>query len=108
MHRKWKKRGLWSKIVKVFVAIAYGHGAVLCEQYKEQLTGLYFADFVREHFKNAFENRGNPRGELFLQDGDPSQNSLKAKNSIFDIGARMFSILPRSPDYNPIENFSIW
>ena len=108
MHRKWKKRGLWGKMVKVFVAIAYGHGAVLCEQYKEQLARLYFANFVREHFKNAFENSSNPRGELFLQDGDPSQKSLKVKNSIFDIGARTFSIPPRSPDINPIESFSIW
>ena len=92
MHHKRKKRGFWGKMVKVFVAIAYGHGAVLCEQYDKQLTGQFFADFVREHFENAFENSSNPRGKLFLQDGDPSQNSLKVKNAIFDIGARMFSI----------------
>ena len=30
---------------------------------------------------------------------------MKAKNAILDIGARMFSIPPRSPDINPIENF---
>ena len=91
--------------MKVFVANAYGHGAVLCEQYEEQLTGQFCANFVREHFENAFENSSNLRGKLFLQDGDPSQNSLKAKNAIFDIGARMFSIPSRSPDINPIENF---
>ena len=44
---------------------------------------------------------------LFLQDGDPSQNSLKVKNPIVDIGAQMFSIPPRSPDINPIENFHL-
>ena len=87
---KGKKEGSGGKMVKVFVAIAYGHGAVLCEQYEEQLTGQFFADSVREHFENAFENSSNPREKLFLQDGDPSQNSLKAKNAIFDIGARMF------------------
>ena len=92
-------------MVKVFVAIPYGHGAVLCEQYEEQLKGQFFADFVREHFENAFENSSNLRGKLLLQNGDPSQNSLKAKNAIFDIGARMFSIPPRSPGINPIENF---
>ena len=73
-------------MVKVFVAISYGHGAV-CVSY-------------RQHF----ENSSNPRAKLFLQDGDPSQNPLKGKNSIFDIGARVFSITPRSPDINPIEN----
>ena len=86
----------------MFLAIAYGHGAFLCEQYEEQLTGEFFADFVREHFENAFENSSNPRGKLFLQDRDPGQNSLKAKNTIFEIGARMFSVPPRSPDINPI------
>ena len=74
---KGKKEGSGGKMMKVFVAIAYGHGAVLCAQYEEQLTGQFFADFVREHFENAFENSSNPRGKLFLQDGDPSQNSLK-------------------------------
>ena len=46
-------------MVKVFVVIACGHGAVLCEQYEEQLTGQFFADFVKEHFENAFENSSN-------------------------------------------------
>ena len=51
-----------------------------------------------------FENSSKPQKKLFLQNGDPSQNSLKAKNAIFDISARMFSILSRIPDTNPIEN----
>lgn len=102
---KGKKEGSGGKMVKVFVAIAHGHGAVLCEQYEEQLTGQFFADFVKEHFQNTFNNTSNPRGKLFLQDGDPSQNSLKAKNAMSDIGARVFPIPPRSPDINPIENF---
>ena len=46
----------------------------------------------------------NPKGKLFVQDGDPSQNSKKAKDAIHAIGARKFSIPPRSPDINPIEN----
>ena len=40
---------------------------------------------------------------LFFQDGDPTQNSRKAKKA-FDVGSRMFSIPTRSPDINPIEN----
>ena len=67
---KGKKECSGGKMVRGFVAIAHGHEAVLCEQYGEQLTGQAFADFVREHFKNAFENSSNPRGKLFLQDGD--------------------------------------
>ena len=36
---KEKKGGYGGKMMKVFVAIAHGHGAVLCEQYEKQLTG---------------------------------------------------------------------
>ena len=55
--------------------------------------------------ENTFENSSNPPRILFLQDGGPSQNHLKAKNAAFDIGAWMIQIPPRSPDINPVENF---
>ena len=60
--------------------------------------------FISDHFNEAFEKSDNPRGKLFLQDGDPSQNSKKAKVALDAVGARLFSIPPRSPDMNPIEN----
>ena len=41
---------------------------------------------------------------LYLQDGEPTQNSRKAKKAFDDVGSRMFSILARSPNINPIEN----
>ena len=40
----------------------------------------------------------------FLQDGDPVQNSALAKRAFKYVGALVFSIPPRSPDLNPIEN----
>ena len=46
----------------------------------------------------------NPKGKLFLQDGDPSQNSCKARSAWDKIRARKFSIPARSPDLNPIKN----
>ena len=46
---------------------------------------------------------------MFVQDGDPSQNSKAAKTALSKIGAVQFSIPPRSPDLNPIENvFNQW
>ena len=51
-----------------------------------------------------FEVSPNPTGKLFLQDGDPSQNSKAAKAAMDSIGCRLFTIPPRSPDLNPIEN----
>ena len=90
--------------VHFLVGIGYGRGVVLCEQYEGRLNGQKFADFVRERLPEAFKESVNPRGKLFLQDGDPSQNSKLAKDAIYSIGARKFSIPPRSPDLNPIEN----
>ena len=77
---------------------------MLCEQYEERFTGKYYAEFVRKHFPRAFTNSANPRGKLFLQDGDPRQNSVAAKRALDDVNAKLFSIPPRSPDINPIEN----
>ena len=70
----------------------------------EQLDGENFSNFVRKYFPAAFKNSANPKGMLFLQDGDPTQNSRKAKKAFDDVGCRMFSIPARSPDINPIEN----
>ena len=41
---------------------------------------------------------------MFVQDGDPSQNSKAAKTALEKIAAVQFSILPCSFDLNPIEN----
>ena len=41
---------------------------------------------------------------MFLQDGDPSQNSAKAREALDSVRAEIFTIPPRSPDLNPIEN----
>ena len=43
-------------------------------------------------------------GKRFVQDGDPSQNSAAARRAFSQVGAFTFSIPPRSPDLNPIEN----
>ena len=42
--------------------------------------------------------------KLFLQDGDPSQNSAKSLAAVKSVGKEVFNIPPRSPDLNPIEN----
>ena len=101
---KGSKAGTGGKMAHFIVAIAYGHGVVCCEQYTDNMSGKLFASFVREHFKEIFSKSANPRGMLFLQDGDPSQNSKLARDAISSVGARLFSIPARSPDLNPIEN----
>ena len=66
------KKGVSGKVANFFVAISYGKGVVLCEQYLEQLNGENFSNFVRKYFPAAFKKSANPKGMLFLQDGDPT------------------------------------
>ena len=101
---KGSHEGSCGKTAHFFVAIAYKKGVILAEQYEGQLNGQKFAEFVREQFPTLFERSSNPKGKLFLQDGDPSQNSRKAREAMYQVGAKKFSIPPRSPDLNPIEN----
>lgn len=99
-----KKEGSAGRIAKFVVAIAHNKGVICCEQYMEKMSGEVFANFIRNHFPATFQSSANPTGKLFLQDGDPSQNSAKAKRAMDEVGCKLFSIPPRSPDVNPIEN----
>ena len=96
--------GCGGRVAKFMVSIAYGRGVTMCEEFKDKLNGESFGDFVRNYFPPCFENSGNPDGKLFLQDGDPSQNSALAMEALGEIGGKKCSIPPRSPDLNPIEN----
>jgi hypothetical protein len=96
--------GVGGRQAHFMVGIGYSKGVVFCEQYLGRLNGQKFAEFVRTHLPQAFRDGNNPRGKVFLQDGDPSQNSKKAKRALIEIGASKFSIPARSPDLNPIEN----
>lgn len=101
---KGSKVGSGGKVAHFMVAISYKVGVLICEQY-HKMNGAYFADFVCRNFKSMFENSVNPKSNLFIQDGDPSQNSKVARLQILKIGGQQISIPPRSPDLNPIENF---
>ena len=116
--RQWRKRGEGLKFrcmakgkkegctnVNFMVAIAYGKGVVLCEQWEGTITGEKFASIVKRCLRKAFRNSANPKGKLFLMDGCPCQNSRVAMCAIEKVGANVFKIPARSPDLNPIENF---
>ena len=74
-----------------------------CKQYKK-LSGKLFAEFIENKFPEIFKSSSNHTRNVFAQDGDPSQNSKAAKTALDDIGAVQFSISPRSPDLDPIQN----
>ncbi len=94
---KGKKAGVEGKTAHFLVSIAYGKGVIACDQYFERLTGERFSEYVRLNFPQIFARSANAKAKRFLQDGDPARNSA-------EVGAFMFSIPPRSPDLNPIEN----
>ena len=100
---KGKKVGSGGKVAHFIVCISYGKGVCFVHQYVK-ITGAYFAQFVKENFKEIFKRCCNPRSKLFLQDGDPSQNSKVAKTEMEKLKIAQLHIPARSPDINPIEN----
>ena len=101
---KGKKEGNCGKQAHFLVTVAYDKGLVCCKQYTETLTDNSFAEFVRGYFPLVFQREQNQKAQLFLQDGDPRQNSKVAHKAMESNGCRLFEIPPRSPDINPIEN----
>ena len=96
--------GTGGSVAHFMAAIAYGKGVIAAEQFFGRINADTFSSFVSEHFASMFKKCPNPKGKLFLQDGDPSQNICKARYAWDKIGARKFSIPACSPDLNPIES----
>ena len=103
---KGRACGTGGNYVKMIVAISHGKGAVIQETY-EHMNGEYFAEFLKNNFDIMVQS-AEKDSRLWVQDGDPSQNSKVARAAMESVNAQLFSIPPRSPDMNPIENiFSI-
>ena len=52
----------------------------------------------------CLKKSANLKRKLFLQDGDPSHNNVKARSAGDEVGPQKFTILARCPDLNSIEN----
>ena len=68
------------------------------------MSGEFFKSYITRKFPALFKLAGKPHSKLWIQDGDPCQNSYAAKTALWEIGSELLSIPPRSPDINPIEN----
>ena len=53
-----------------------------------------FASFVEKNFPAMFELSANPKGKLFLQDGDHSQNRKAANDAMDLLGNLVFLPVP--------------
>ena len=97
---KW---GTGGKVPRLLVAISYDKGVICCEPY-EHMTGGNFAAFVDQHFHRLFELAGKGNSRLWMQDGEPSQNSALAKAATARVNSTVIKLPPRSPDLHVIEN----
>ena len=106
LTRKGRKTGNNDRQVKLFVAIAYGNGVLMCQQWDPEVkfTGRNYKEFVKEHSPNTPELSTNPENKLHLQDGCPVQKPKHAQMAYDDIGSKIFSISARIPDLNLTEN----
>ena len=96
--------GSGGRIAHFIVAIAHQKGVVLREQYEGKINEDMFPDFIKTHFQETFSQCRIPKGKIFFQDRCPVQNCKKARQALDTVGAIKFSIPPRSPDFNPMEN----
>ena len=101
---KGKKEGVGGTMARFMVAISHGRGVIKCVRYAGHVNGEKFAQFVSDHFPDMCNQSVNTDRKLFLQDGDPSQNSACARGAMDSVGCQIFGIPARSPDLNPIEN----
>ena len=100
---KGSKAGTGGKVLKVMVAISHEKGVIIAEPY-EKMNGDYFANFITRNFHGMFQRANKGVRRLWLQDGDPSQNSKRALTAMENQNAELLKLPPRSPDLNPIEN----
>ena len=101
---KGKKEGTGGSVAKFMVAISHGKGVIGCEQYYGNVSGEFFYQFFQTHFPDWFKRSSNPKSRVVLLDGDPSQNSARAREALQIIDCKLFKIPACSPDLNPIEN----
>ena len=94
--------GTGGNYVKFIVAISFGKG-VICAKSYEKMDGEFFSKFLLENFEEMVNNAGK-QSRLWIQDGDPSQNSKLAKQAMITVDSELLPIPPRSPNLNPIEN----
>ena len=100
--KKQYSRDVWKKHIAFYLdGVSFYHKV----NPADQLDGNYFASFVRNNFDAMFSRAEKENSRMWLQDGDPSQNSAVVRKVLHLKRAKLLSIPPRSPDINPIENF---
>ena len=78
LYIKGTKRGNCWQSVKTHGGHQLGKGVIICEPY-EKMTVAYFSNFIHRNFNTMFQTADKWSSPIWVQDGDPSQNSALAK-----------------------------
>ena len=86
------------RTVNLFVAIAYGKSAAMCEQSLGKYNGDSYSKFVRKYVPATFVKANNSQVKLFLQ------NCNELHKAYSKIDCRIAPVPARSTENNPVEN----
>ena len=95
---KGSHKGSGGRLVKIRVAITHEAGVVLFANMRS------WRDNILKILCGMFKKAKTGCSHLWLQEGDPSQNSAASRMAMKSIPAKLLSILPRSSAINLIEN----
>ena len=70
----------------------------------ERVTLSRFETFIDKNFESMFQAAERGESRMFLMDGDPSQNSARARGAMKRVGCELFKIPASSPELNGCEN----
>ena len=91
--KKGRKEGTGGKVVKFIVAISYDKGVIYCEPY-ERMCGHFFVTFIKMNFIRLFMTADKGTHCLWIQCGDPSQNSGLARSAMHCTNSHLIKLPP--------------
>ena len=103
MTSKGKNAEVEGRVVYFIAYISYGKGGCFCEQRKKN-DWCILCWFYQTNYKKTIRQSHNRAGNLFIQDGNLSQNSKASALEWQKRKIKLLSIPPHSPDINPIKN----
>ena len=91
------KKGSRRRVLNLFVAVSYNKEVISCHRY-EKLDRQFFEKFSKADVASFFRKADKGPSHLWLQYGDPSQNTVGVKKALRKLEAELLCTPPRSPD----------
>ena len=88
LYFKGNTRGLWRKDCPIFRRDFLGRERSILSSIRTR----EWWPFQEHNFNDIFRRCNRPNSRIFIQEGDPTQNSAVARKALNRIGAKLFSI----------------